>query len=155
MMVNKTIVYSLMQESGYTALCVLNDTLRVFHANPSQFLDKHLWDFSFGAVLTSLYYTLRPQDTESKFGQIASVAAPTAMLSAYELASKSPHIIGSYDPKDILAYALGSIAAYVGVKLFVRINRVKTDGSLNENMDINKKSSGTMNLESRVRGHNI
>jgi len=121
-MKNETQDYSYRQFLLYGGLCILNDILREFNANPSPFLNQHLFDFGIGGAFTSYYYPfmsdILPKYKDSKLIQAGSMILPTIILSAYEFASKNQEILGTYDPKDIVAYALGSTVAHVSIKLF-------------------------------------
>jgi len=114
--------YPYIQAGVYAGFGILNDVLRIWHANPSHFLDQHMWDFSMSAAFTSIYYTAMPKN---KKWQIPFMLIPTATMTIYEFMSKSPYIVGTYDPKDIAAYALGAIVGYAGIKLYENKNNIQ------------------------------
>lgn len=144
--------YSAIQGLSCFGLCLLNDFLRGSNNHPSILLNNHLWDFSMGALLTSALYATSYGKEDSKTSQIASIAIPTIMLSAYEFASQNPYIFGTYDPRDILAYGLGSVTAWAGVKLFgTKEKRTKVKKSLERLNPLNLINYKKQGLEKTIR----
>jgi hypothetical protein len=120
---DKLRIYAGLHEALGCAIAITNDIVREFvKPHPYPFLNKHAWSFGFGLALTSFYYLVRPHGYNSRTEQIISVAVPSILYSAYEMASKSPKVFGAYDSGDIITFCIASLGAYFSIKTFNQLN---------------------------------